>query len=123
MAVCSCSLSNLACYYSLQVTAIKLNMSHLQASDLKRRRNVSDMPANPQNMHFPREIDEGTRQEKQGSTLSADGHIVPTKAVKVAKSMLHSNLPAILSWVLVASLIFGGCCSNVRISSDKDFGD
>ena len=37
------------------------------------------------------------------------------RAMGVAAAMIHMTVPKYLSWMVVISLIFGGCCSNVRI--------
>ncbi len=93
----------------------RFNMSNTQASDRPRRRNIPESLPRPQEPSRTREIDAGPLLEKHKPKLHADGHLTPTKAVGIAGAMLHSNLPALLSWGAIAALIFGGCCSNVGV--------
>ena len=36
-------------------------------------------------------------------------------AMGVGAAMIHMTVPKYMSWVVMMSLIFGGCCSNVRM--------
>ena len=36
-------------------------------------------------------------------------------AMGIAAAMIHMTVPKYMSWVVMMSLIFGGCCSNVRM--------
>ena len=37
------------------------------------------------------------------------------RAMGVGAAMIHMTVPKYMSWVVMMSLIFGGCCSNVRM--------
>lgn len=59
------------------------------------------------------------------SSVGANGHvngsaaIQPSKAKKdtgVLAAVAHATVPSWANMVLMASLIFGGCCTNVRLS-------
>jgi len=101
--------------FSTMADSHRFEMSNTQAVDRPRRRNIpeSSLSSRPQEPPRTREIDAGPLLEKQKPKLHADGHLTPTRAVGIAGAMLHSNLPALLSWGMIAASIFGGCCSNV----------
>lgn len=101
------------------LTAHRFKMSDTQAVDRPRRRNIPESSSKLQEPSRTREIDAGPLLEKQKPKLHADGHLTPTKAVGIAGAMLHSNLPVLLSWGVIAALIFGGCCSNVGAPASR----
>ncbi|KAL8815659.1 MAG: hypothetical protein Q9191_008438 [Dirinaria sp. TL-2023a] len=86
-------------------------MPALKAQGRPRRRNGPE--TSPDQPPSTKSIDAGPSLETKKPRLHADGHLTPSKAVGIAGAMIYANLPSLVSWGLVVSLIFGGCCSNV----------
>ena len=86
-------------------------------SDETRRRNYT--PASQGNGTLT-----GTKRMKDAPTLEhvtpridPQGRMTVPEAVDMFGAMIYSTLPVMISWGMTMSLIFGGCCSNVWIST------
>ena len=64
---------------------------------------------------------------KEGDVQERSGSLASDKPLPDSDTLLRAVFPAVLSWGLILSLIFGGCCSNVFaleaiIKADPDAG-
>ncbi|KAL8724784.1 MAG: hypothetical protein Q9181_006673 [Wetmoreana brouardii] len=80
-----------------------------------RRRKRASTP-----VETPVEIPPGTKQINAGPLLETakpgidpDAPLTLSKAIGVTAATVQTFLPALISWAVIVSLIFGGCCSNV----------
>lgn len=76
-----------------------------------RRRNQQAPATNEGIPPCTRELDAGSALEKP--SFEYRGKMTVSRAIAMVGIAAHSALPAIISWGLTMSLIFGGCCSNV----------
>ena len=85
-----------------------------EMSTTPRRRNV--LPTVTSNGIPPRtkEINAGPLLESGKPGIQLESKMTVTRAIALIGIMIHSALPSIVSWGMIVSLIFGGCCSNVR---------
>ena len=51
--------------------------------------------------------------ERTDAKVDSKGRATVPKAIAMGVTILQSTLLALVSWGLIMSLIFGGCCSNV----------
>lgn len=91
--------------------AFNRGMTSSQSNGSRRRNH----PRSP-NGDVPRgikEINVAPILEHSQPGINLNGKLTVSRAIGMTGAMVHSALPAIISWGVTMSLIFGGCCSNV----------
>lgn len=72
-------------------------------------------------------VDDGIKESQVSEVRRPEYPAEATKtrdqAIAVGRNAIESVLLAIVSWCLVAGLIFGGCCSNVHITARLSTGE
>ncbi len=88
------------------------NMGNSPQANGPRQRNV---PATPNGSSTPPRI-------KHINPLEGvqTGRWSLAKMIGVGAAWLHMTVPPYINWGIMMGLIFGGCCSNVRISPEQD---
>jgi hypothetical protein len=104
----------------------------LVSGSMTKRRRLNTLPGLPQGMAQTTDlryrnssahhgIPEGTKEINAAPMLAHAGSPGPRvekmtipRIIVTAGEVTYSTLPALLSWSLIMSLIFSGCCSNVR---------
>lgn len=89
-------------------------MSSIQ--DSPRHRNFPNTPSNIKTSAATKQINAASSLEKIKLATEPDNGLTPSIIIGMAITILGGVIPSLVSWGTTMSLIFGGCCSNVRPS-------
>ncbi|KAL8702537.1 MAG: hypothetical protein Q9201_004303, partial [Fulgogasparrea decipioides] len=86
------------------------NSAHVSSA---RRRKAASTPVETQVPPGTKQINAGPLLETAKPGIDPDAPLTLSKAIGVTAATVQTFLPALFSWGVIVSLIFGGCCSNV----------
>ena len=86
-----------------------------------RRRNVPPTVASSSIPLRTKEINVGPILESGKPGIQLQRSMTIPRAIAMVGIMIHSALPSIVPWGMIVGLIFGGCCSNVRLLNTQSY--
>lgn len=82
----------------------------------RRRKATPTVIVDPQIPPGTKQIDVGPLLDTAKPWVDPDASLTLSKAIGAALTTIQDLLPLLVSWGVTFALIFGGCCSNVKLS-------